>query len=212
MSHKKVAGLDMNYFWRRSLSSSLIASHLANEAVKPHRDEAFIGALLADIGIPILAEAFPDKYAPALSRFAPGQPDMTAEEEIAAVEVTHAEVSAMVLAHWTLPKTICGAVNLHQSSHPGDDDTAAIGRILNASDRISALLCVEADEDQVVDTCTDAMSFVHVDVGVLVKLLPIVERDVEELADALRIDVLPCNAYASVARALTEWLRGVAAV
>jgi len=38
MTHRKVAGLDMSYFWRRSLTSSLLASHLANEKIKPHRD------------------------------------------------------------------------------------------------------------------------------------------------------------------------------
>jgi HD-like signal output (HDOD) protein len=197
-------------FWRRSLTSSLLASHLANEKIRPHRDEAFIGALLADIGIPILAEAMPQQYAPALARFAPGKTALTAEEETQAVELTHGEVSAMVLGHWTLPKSICAAVNLHQSQNPGTDDIAIIARILNASDRIGALLCTEPDEDTVVECCTDAMQFVGIDVGVLIKLLPTVEADVEELADALRIDVLPSKAYAAVARALTEWLRGVA--
>jgi len=152
----------------------------------------------------------PQPYAPALTRFGPGLAPLTAEEEMDLVEVTHAEVSAMVLAHWTLPKSICAAVNLHQSPHPGADDVAIIARILNASDRVGALLCMEPDEDEVVETCTDAMQFVGVDVGLLIKLLPTVENDVEELADALRIDVLPSNAYACVARALTGWLRAVA--
>ncbi len=206
MTTKRVVGLDMSYFWRRSLTSSLVATHFAKKVARAQRDEAFIGALLADIGIPILAEAMPERYAPVAAQLAPHCPGITAEQELEAVEVTHAQVSAMVLGHWTLPSSVIAAVNLHQSDNPGTDDVAKIARILHASDRIATLLCEVSNEDTIVETCTEAALFVGVDISTLVQMLPSIESEIEELADALRIDVIPSSVYSLVAQRLTEKL------
>ena len=141
MAQKDVKGLDMGYFWRRSLASSVVSSRLAESTLPHQREEVFIGALLADIGIPILSEAMPDKYKSITVRYAPQGVPFTAEEELDAVEATHAQVSAMVLSHWSLPDTVATAVNLHQSDNPGQGDAATIARILRASDVIARHLC-----------------------------------------------------------------------
>lgn len=206
LSQKQVAGLDMSYFWRRSLAASVVASRFT-ETIRPRlREEAFIAALLADIGIPILAEALPDSYAPIVSQYAPHGTDITPEQELEAVDVTHAQVSAMVLTHWTLPDLVTRAVNLQQSPHPGDDDVAAVARILNSSDRVAKLLCEIPDSDEVVRVCTEATEFVGVELGTLVDLLPTIESDIEELAEVLRIDVIPSNVYALIAKTVKEKL------
>ncbi len=212
MSNKQVAGLDMGYFWRRSLTSSLIAAHFAEELVRPHRDEAFIAALLADIGIPILVEALPGPYGPLASNHRPDGPGISPEEEMDAVEATHGDVSAMVLAHWTLPAPVCSAVNLHQSDHPGEGDTAIVAKILNASDRIAALLCESPSPDRILSVCEDATQRVGIDLALLVRTLPTIEQDIEELADALRIDVVPGKVYSLMTSTLSERLRSAAAV
>ncbi|UCC30517.1 MAG: HDOD domain-containing protein [Phycisphaerales bacterium] len=206
MSKKQVNGLDMRYFWRRSFASSVVASHFAHSLLPHHRDEASIGAVLADIGIPILAEAFPDKYRPILARYAPNGDPAVMDDELEAVEVTHGQVSAMVLAHWKLPETVTNAVNLHQSANPGEGNIATIGRILNASDRIGRILCEVPTPEEIISVCTGAISFVAMDMDVLAKLLPTIENDIEELADTLRIDVIPNNIYALIAQTLQEHL------
>ena len=127
------------------------------------------------------------------------------------MEVTHAEVSAMILAHWKLPDDVAHAVNLHQSPNPGDGTIATIARVLNASDRIAKLLCEIPDTEIISTVCTEAPAFVDADVGILVKLLTTIESDIEELADALRIDVIPSNVYALVAKTVQEHLTTPAA-
>ncbi len=206
MSRKQIAGLDMGYFWRRSVASSVIASHFAETILPRRRDEASIGALLADIGIPILAESMPDGYGPLVEQFRPRGAQLCADEELEAVEVTHGQVSAMVLAHWKLPDDVTNTVNLHQSTNPGEGEVATIARILNASDQIGRLLCELPEKEEVVPVCSDAVAFVGIDVGVLVRLLPTIENDIEELADALRIDVIPSNVYSLVAKTIQEEL------
>lgn len=206
MTEKNATGLDMSYFWRRSLAASVIASQFCDVLLPQCRDEAFIGALLADIGVPILAEAFPQTYGPLAARFTPHVSTPTADEELEAVEVTHAQVSAMVLAHWTLPDSITHAVNLHQSDNPGDSNVATVARVLNGSDRIAKLLCEVSEEHDIANICMDAMGFVGIDVSVLIKILPTIESNIEELADALRIDVIPSNVYSLVAKTIQEKL------
>jgi len=206
MSKRPVGGLDMSYFWRRSLASSVIASHFAETVLPRCRDEASIAALLADIGIPILAEALSDAYGPIIVQFKPQGTFFTPEQEIETVEATHAEVSAMVLTHWKLPEDITKAVNLHQSPNPGDGNIAAIARVLNASDRIAKLLCEIPDADLVTTVCAEATEFINTDLEILIEVLPTIESDIQELAEVLRIDVIPSNVYALVAKTVQNYL------
>ncbi|MGD2110609.1 MAG: HDOD domain-containing protein, partial [Phycisphaerae bacterium] len=206
MSKKQINGLDMGYFWRRSVASSVIASHLAETVLPRRRDEASIGALLADIGIAILAEAIPDGYGSLVAQFKPRGSQLCADDELEAVEVSHGQVSAMVLSHWKLPDDVTRAVNMHQSMNPGEGEIATIARILNASDQIGRLLCELPDQDEVGPVCNDAVAFIGADVSSLLTLLPTIEKDIEELADALRIDVIPSDVYALIARSIQEQL------
>lgn len=206
MTNKRIGGLDMSYFWRRSLASSVLAAHLAEAICPRSRDEAFIAALLADIGIPILGEALPKAYRKVIDEFGPNGKGISAEFERKMVQVTHGEVSAMVLAHWTLPETICQAVNLHQSPNPVEGLEGTLARILNSSDRMAWLLCETKETPQATQICQEAMTLVGVEPGILLRVLPTVERDIEELADALRIDVVSSESYQQIAQALQESL------
>jgi HD-like signal output (HDOD) protein len=141
-----------------------------------------------------------------IDEFGPDGNDISAEFERKMVQVTHGEVSAMVLAHWTLPETVCQAVNLHQSSNPGEGVEGTLARILHSSDRMARLLCKATEAHQAIQVCQEAMALVDVEPGVLLRVLPTVERDIEELADALRIDVVSSDSYKLIAQALQESL------
>lgn len=202
---------DMGYFWRRSLTGSVLASRFAQKQIPRVQDEAFIGGLLADIGIPILIEAFPQAYAPLAAEYRPDGKQITPEQELEAVEVTHAQVSAMVLGHWTVPDTVAHAVNLQHSPSPGTGDVATVARILNAADRIAALLCGSPSPEVIASTCTSALEFAGMDEADLLRLLPTIEEDICDMAEALKIKVMQKTTYAAVARTMEEKLTAVGA-
>ncbi len=206
ISQKSVTGLDMSYFWRRSLAASVVASRLAERQMLRHRDEAFLGALLADIGIPILAEALPERYEPIVREYAPHGRIVPPQEELRAVDVTHGDVSSMVLAHWGLPEMICTSVNLQHSPAPGEGDAAEVACLLNAGDRIAKLLCEFSGVEDVVSICTHAMELAGVELTTLIELLPTIEGDIEELASALRMDVIPGSVYELLVKTLHSQL------
>ena len=199
-------GLDLSYFWRRSLSSAVMATRFAAVVAPKLRDEAFISGLLADIGIPILAEAFPTQYADLAKRYAPRtkQADSAAEQK--AVGATHAEVSAAVLDDWGLPDLICNAVRNHHSAPESDDDSAILSRILGATDRLAALLCEAPDPETVGQVCVEATAAAGIDLKVFFDLLDDIENDVEELATTLRIDIVASNVYTLIAKSIQEKL------
>jgi len=78
---QSTAGLDPSYFWRRSLVTAVLSSRFAEKIVPRQREEIFIAALLADIGIPILAQALPEQYQSIASRYAPYGEPFTDEQE-----------------------------------------------------------------------------------------------------------------------------------
>lgn len=206
MGAKSIEGLDMSYLWRRSLATAVLSSHFAKIVAPPLRDEAFISGLLADIGISILAQAIPTRYSPIVARYAPHGEPIDSESELEAVGATHAEVSAMVLSHWTLPETITTAVNLHHSPNPGEGDAATVAKCINAADRIGKLLCEVPETTEIGPVCEGAVNFVGVDVQMLVELLATVENDIEELAEILRIDVIQSNVYTLIAKTVQDSL------
>ncbi|MFQ5461629.1 MAG: HDOD domain-containing protein [Phycisphaerae bacterium] len=201
ISNQRCAGVDMSYFWRRSLAGSVLASRFAERVLPRHRDEAFIAALLADIGIPILAEALPTDYQDLAAEHCPHGNVVTPEQESGTVGATHGEVSGIVLAHWGLPESICKAVVLHHAANPGEGDIAAVARLLHASDQIAKLLCEVCKNSEIVAVCTQATQFAGIELSMLADLLPTIERDIEELAGVLNIDVIPSNVYALIADA-----------
>jgi len=72
---------------------------------------------------------------------------------------------------------------------------------------VATLLCEVPEGDTIATSCADAVSFAGVDIQILIEILPTIEQEIEELADALRIDVIPSNVYSLMAQTLSEKLR-----
>ncbi|HUU82918.1 MAG TPA: HDOD domain-containing protein [Phycisphaerae bacterium] len=207
MGGRSIPGLDGGYFWRRSLATAVLSARFADVVIPRVRDEVFVCALLADVGIPVLTQAFPDQYGPIASRYIPHGRPFTDQEELEAVEATHAEVSAMVLGHWGLPEHICTAVNCHQVATLGGKEPADVyARLINAADRVAKLLCEIPDIEQVADVCTEATQIAGIELEVLARILGEIEGDVEELALILKIDLIPSSVYAMIAKAIQQAL------
>ena len=200
-------GIDTSYFWRRSLAGAVLGARIADAVLPRQREEVFISALLADVGVTILAQALPERYQPIAACYAPYGRYFSDDDERQAVEVTHAEVSAMVLSYWGLPDLICSAVNMHHCTEIGtEDDAVRVARIMNGSDRIAKLLCEIPDVDETGQICSDAAAFVGADLAVISRLLGEIENDVEELATILHIDVIPSTVYDMIAKSVQKKL------
>ena len=104
--------------WRHSLATAngAKAIALAQGASRQLAEDIFVGGVLEDVGILVLAANFPEAYDRAAEVLLAEHVQLTTveQEEFA---VTHAEVGAYLLGLWGIPAPVLEIVNLHHSPH-----------------------------------------------------------------------------------------------
>lgn len=121
----EVQGFRLGDLWHHSLRVAggaflIVRSESTSNAL---REEAFVGGMLHDLGILVLATCFPSAYEGVVARASYGHvPLLEAENE--AFKVTHTEVGAYLLGLWGIPPGIQEIARYHHrpellSSAPG---------------------------------------------------------------------------------------------
>lgn len=198
--------IERSYFWRRSLATAVLAAKLAEHRTPKLREEAFISGLLADVGVVVLDEALTDRYRPIAREYRPqGRTDL-ASAELAMMGITHGQASALVLDYWQIPEIVCDTVRDHPWEATGDQ-TETLSRIVGAADRIGKYLCEKPKHiDATVDDCRRMLADLKLEPAVLADMLDGIEKQIEEFAEILRIDVAPSSTCQAIADGLRKTL------
>jgi diguanylate cyclase (GGDEF)-like protein len=123
LRRKAQPGLDLTMFWKRSALSAVAGRELAvANKMGPIKEEAFLGALLQDIGRLALARVAPDIYGP-LSQRAGGDHYVLEMLERGELGADHAEVGQWLTTNWNLPAPLCISI-AHSHGSPLPDGTA----------------------------------------------------------------------------------------
>lgn len=102
-------GFDYASYWRRSVLAATAARVLANRARMENREEVFLAALLQDIGMLVLAKAFPEVY-PELLEEAQGDHGYLQELECERLGTDHVQMGFHLQETWGLPEVFPWAV------------------------------------------------------------------------------------------------------
>lgn len=123
----KASGLDLPYYWRRTMLAGTAARALGDALRQPLAEEFFLGGLLQDVGMLALNLAYPDLYRDSSQL----QHDHRAMVELEKKQLKsdHAEVGAWIMRKWNLPPRICRVIEL---SHGTDFAPPADGAPLDA--------------------------------------------------------------------------------
>jgi HD-like signal output (HDOD) protein len=129
------SGFDHSAFWRRAVFAALAGRVLAETGVRgADPEEAFLAALLQDLGMLALAEVFPREYGPMCSSAA------TDHEALAAAErrewgCDHAAVSGLLARTWSLPSFFGDAMaaSHERPASEGASRRADLGECVRAS-------------------------------------------------------------------------------
>jgi len=112
LTDPKAAAFDFQLYWRRSLTTAVLAKLVAEAIDINRRDEALVSGLLCDIGLMAAARTVPDSYDTVwTARHTRRVPVQVIEQE--KFGVTHAAVGCALLQKWNLPAEICQAVAAH---------------------------------------------------------------------------------------------------
>jgi HD-like signal output (HDOD) protein/CheY-like chemotaxis protein len=115
----------------RTILTASVSSVFADRYFGLPADTAFVLGLLQDIGIPILAQAFGNRYLKVVEQVRNLGPVRLHVVERQSFGVAHAEVSAALVEHLRLPEKFIGPIRLHhESSSIGRDveDSSAFTR------------------------------------------------------------------------------------
>ncbi len=115
-----------DFSFERMHERSLLVARLAQAisrkagASKTTQDHAFLGGLLHDLGVLILASHDPEQYRKVLRYSAKKQKPLYLVEK-AVYSFFHGEVGAALLAMWRLPESVVESVMLHHVPHLSAD-------------------------------------------------------------------------------------------
>lgn len=112
VSDPKCGRFRLRQLWEDSLRRALFARDLLALLDSPSADDAFAGALLQDMAIPLLSKGLPAIYAGLLEARDDGATPLSALEH-KAFGWTHAEAGERIARHWNLPDELAAMVGNH---------------------------------------------------------------------------------------------------
>ena len=132
-------------FWRNSIGTAICARALASE-LRLDPNVAFTAGLLHDIGRLALATHFPEQFNAALAlqqrdKLAPLQ----AERQVMGTD--HAQVGALVAAHWNYPADIAQAIAQHHVPEPRRAPGVTLIDAVHVADAIAHAVAVSTKKD-----------------------------------------------------------------
>lgn len=113
LAKDKSEGFDYTAYWQRSLLTGVAAKRIAAEAGSGQDEECFLGGLLQDVGMIALYQALGKEYVQVLES-AGGEHRKLAKAEIEQLEVSHADIGAVLATRWKLPPSLVMPIKFHE--------------------------------------------------------------------------------------------------
>ena len=111
----KAPGFDRVTFWQKSIQRAVFAQNLAGHVAPGAEAEAFTGALLQDMALPILLREWSEHYLPLVNLAeSEGRPLHEVEDEH--LSWNHAQAGAWMARNWSLPDILVCCVGLHHAT------------------------------------------------------------------------------------------------
>lgn len=132
-------------FWRNSIGTAICARLIATE-LRQDPNVAFTAGLLHDIGCLALATHFPEQFSAALAlQLRDKLPPLHAERQVTGTD--HAQVGALVAAHWNYPADIAQAIAQHHGLAPRKGPGPTVIDTVHVADAVAHLVAAATHND-----------------------------------------------------------------
>ncbi|HEV8378502.1 MAG TPA: HDOD domain-containing protein [Tepidisphaeraceae bacterium] len=186
---QKPRAFDYEKYWRRSIYSATAARALAIKLKMIQKEEHFLAALLADIGMLALDQICEDY--PALCRRAKTHTEL-AEIEQDVLGLTHADASGLLARQWKLPAMLAIPMGSHHRPESATDAFGTRMAHIVATAGLCADIFLEARAAEFMlelrQTCTDKLALTHSDCDSVVNE---VRLSVAEVAPLFEVPLPP---------------------
>lgn len=127
VSSENDRNFDFVAYWRRGLYTGVAAKRFAEAAGVSGNEEAFLAGLLQDVGMVAMHRALGERYLAVLAQ-AGGDHRKLSRLELAAIDLQHAEIGAMLAQRWKLPEELVIPVRYHERPSAAPREHAALTR------------------------------------------------------------------------------------
>src|SRR5271170_835549 len=125
LSNRRTKGFDHAAFWKRSIYSAAAAKIIAEQVRCAQSEEAFLAALLSDIGMLVLDILEQERYSKICAQAKEHAELIKLEQE--SLGITHPEVGAALAVQWKLPPIL--ATPIAFSHNPAEANGAEIKKV-----------------------------------------------------------------------------------
>ncbi len=198
---QKERGFDYGMYWRRSLTTAVVARLLADATQRSLADEAFVGGLLCDLSMLAAAHCALDLYEPVVKAYRMGNGTVQ-EIEQQVLGLTHEEITGDLLDHWGLPEDLCEAVRTHhqaiEAPFEGNANTATLVKILRAASLLADVFVADAQAGEIDQRRQQIMFCLKIDETALTALLEKIDKNVREAASAFALNIGQTLSYQEI--------------
>lgn len=185
-------------YWRRAFISATAARLIGELRNLPEQEEAFLAALLQDIGVLALDAAMPEEYRPLLSQCADHDGLLQLEREQLGAD--HGEAGTWLMRHWRLPERMASiAFAAHDPIGAAiPDESRDFVKCVAVAGRMADLF-LEDDREAAADRLAQAgSSLLGLDGEALQDLIERVSEVLPEVAVLYETDIISARQGAGV--------------
>lgn len=133
-------------FWKRSLYSASAARMIGKKTGLVQQEEAFLGALLQDLGMLAMSQTLGDKYQEVVASVGPHHLELRAAER-KAFETDHSEIGGALADHWKLPPILVAPIRFHEDADNGPEELQHLLRCVQLGGRVADIFVTDMPGD-----------------------------------------------------------------
>ncbi|HEY7089828.1 MAG TPA: diguanylate cyclase, partial [Tepidisphaeraceae bacterium] len=192
-------------YWKRSIYAATAARTLAAKINLVQQEEAFLGALLMDIGMLVLDQVLGDQYGDIHARNR-SHNDLC-EAESAALGMTHAEVAGYLAQLWRLPPLLTMPVQYHHNpENIPDPELEPLAQIVSLAGRCADVFVDDEAAHSIADVRRLFLQHYNLGESEADALMAEIAGRAKEVAALLEINIGSAIEYEAILKKANETL------
>jgi diguanylate cyclase (GGDEF)-like protein len=187
----KDGSFDYKGFWEKSLFEAVAARMLMAVVDRDAAEEAFVAGLLQNLGVLILARAYPERYLQVIEAVTEeGRDPRPAENEL--IGADHVWLGSEVIRSWGFPNALVEALRCHHEPGlyaGGDSSLRRLCRSVYLSGLLSEIYRVKEPDKLLADFKKQARRLLDFNDGALEDILDTVHAEVNQAANFFDLEL-----------------------
>ncbi len=177
---------DMQSYWRRTIYTAAGARAVAKHIRKVEAEEAFVGALVADIGMLASLAALRDEYV-RVTQDAPEDHDELVAIERQLLSFDHAQVGKELASKWRLPPQLVSCIAFHHQLDLAKPEHLDLVRCVSLGRYLAGSLTMQDNKRKFGQFIMNAREWFSIDNDVAKKLMASTNAGASELGKLLDV-------------------------